>query len=594
MTQPSRKFLSILFALCFTALPGYSQVEPDTARQAAWQQFQSQHGPDWQVRWHSKTGTPRTVTAGTTKPYPGPPEQAARMFFAEHHRLFGMESGLPGLKLKSVRPLREVTHVRFQQTYQDLPVYDTEYLVHFRQDGRVIMTNGTYYPSIDVSTSPGISERTAQRIAIDDIGDRDVRGDVENTLLIYPRDGQFHLAWKLTVPLAPNGGWDYFVDAQTGTILRRQNLLVDVVGDGKVYPKHPDNSSVTITNLYRLDGTGYLRGTYVNVVNDEANRAQSASHSFQYSPSNTHFDEVNLYHHVDRFRNDFIEGLEDANNPLGFTQITAHAHSTCNGSDVNACFDRNTGELHFGDASSDPFFNDFAKEDKVIYHEYTHAVIDDQNSGILSTCEEEGAISEGVSDYFAGAHTGRSKIGDYVFASFPSAVRDMSDPVFATYSDYQAADGNYPNACPSTSGVDVEPHDGGELFSAVLWDLRNASGISASEANWLAYAALSYVSADPDFLEYRAAMLAEDDAAYGGQHACIIKHAFAGRGIGSAVAVTISGPSQLNGGEQGTWSTSVTCPQGAVSYQWYEKFDGETSFSPISGATSSSYAASYW
>ena len=58
--------------------------------------------------------------------------------------------------------------------------------------------------------------------------------------------------------------------------------------------------------------------------------------------------------------------------------------------------------------------------------------------------------------------------------------------------------------------------------------------------------------------------------------------------------VSISGPNELDGGEEGTWTTSVACPGSSISYQWYEKYASDDSFTAISGATSSSYTASYY
>lgn len=59
------------------------------------------------------------------------------------------------------------------------------------------------------------------------------------------------------------------------------------------------------------------------------------------------------------------------------------------------------------------------------------------------------------------------------------------------------------------------------------------------------------------------------------------------------VDVTISGPSSLNSGGTGTWTASVDGGSRTLSYQWYEKYDADNSFSPISGATSASYSAAY-
>jgi Zn-dependent metalloprotease len=113
-----------LFAILAYTSAAFGQVEPDTVRRNAWQQFQDQRGPEWTVRWNPETGTPASVTSGLTKPYSSPPVQAAKTFLQEHRQLFGMEPELSNLQLRSADKLREVTHVRFQQTYRDIPVYE--------------------------------------------------------------------------------------------------------------------------------------------------------------------------------------------------------------------------------------------------------------------------------------------------------------------------------------------------------------------------------------------------------------------------------------------------------------------------------------
>jgi len=60
------------------------------------------------------------------------------------------------------------------------------------------------------------------------------------------------------------------------------------------------------------------------------------------------------------------------------------------------------------------------------------------------------------------------------------------------------------------------------------------------------------------------------------------------------VEVTISGPTQLESGEEGTWTANVDGGSGSLSYQWYEKYDADTSFNKIYGATSASYSTALY
>lgn len=273
----------------------------DSIRKAIWQQFKNQNGSQWQVRWNKRTGLPASIFSGLTeKTYPGNAEQAARGFLADHGTLFGFQN-LSRLQHVKTQTHRGIRHVTFNQTVKDVPVYEAEYKVHLRSDGRVDMANGRYYPDIDISTSPSVSKTSAVDAARSEL--ELPTGTVLQSsaeLVIYPTDEQFRLAWELVLfSEEPLTDWFFMVDANSGEILEKLNQLTDVTGDGNVYPTHPGLSSVTNRDFYGLLGNGYLDGTYVDVQNASASEAYSSSHSFQYSTSNTHFDEASLYYHVD-------------------------------------------------------------------------------------------------------------------------------------------------------------------------------------------------------------------------------------------------------------------------------------------------------
>ena len=529
---------------------GQSQ-ENNSSRQAAWNTFKNAEGGSWNIQWEERSGLPKSIYGGFTKTYQGNPETAARTFLTEYRALFSMRSGLGDLRHRRTRENRGVNHVIFDQYYEAIRVEGGEYRVHLQTDGRVDMANGSYYPDIEVPTTPSISSDDAIRAAITQLELSSHENlKTESELVIWPGDETYHLAWKLILFSEEQiVDWEFISDAHSGKELIRQNRITHVTGTGDVFPTHPGLPSVSSRSLYRLSGNGTLTGTYVKVENDDASNAYAANHNFTYSTSSTHFDEVNVYYHVDDFRHNYIANLGS----LGFTQITAHLHSIHSHPsilDVNAWFSPSNGHLYFGDAASDTSVNNFAREDKVIYHEYGHAVIYDINSGISSSSNEEGAISEGTPDYFAGGHTERSIIGDYVSSA---NQRDMASPYLISYSAYQTSN--------------KAPHRGGEFFSAVLWDLRGKSGISDDDADFLVFDALNRLSGNPNFIEFRNAMIAADNSAYSGAHATLIQNTFADWGIGThvpppapSVSINTSGFSpELNWG-------SVS---GATSYKIY-------------------------
>ncbi|MCW9707386.1 M36 family metallopeptidase [Fodinibius salsisoli] len=560
--------------------PGTPPIVADSIRKAVWQQFTTQNGSDWQIRWDKDTGRAASIFSGVTQEtYSGDAKQAARSFISRYGVLFGM-SNIDKLEYKKMRRHRGVRHVTFQQTVENIPVYEAEFKVHLRQDGRVDMVNGTYYPDIEVSTSPSVTKSQAIRTAEEDFNiENSTALETTSELIVYPEDDQFYLAWKLTLfSEQPAINYFYIVDAHSGQVLYRLNQLTNITGVGDVYSTHPGLSSVGQGLFYRLTGNERLQGTYAHIVNDASAEAQSSIHSFKYGTGSTHFDEANLYFHIDNFRHNFIENIDDGS--LGFTQIRAHAHTPIQDInddgylDPNAWFNRSNQNLYFNDAYAPLGTEDFAKEDKVIYHEYGHAVIFDIESGIRSEFSEEGAISEGAPDYWAGSFTVRSIIGDYAFP--PLAQRDMANPEIDSYLDYQNRQ-DYPN---------VDSHDGGEFFSAILWDLRNT--ISASDVDFLVYDALYRVTGDPNFLGFRDAMIAADEAAFNGENKYDIQDTFAEWGVGEPAPLytSISGPVIIDAGETETYTASSSRGSGSYSYVWYEKPIGSSNWSNIGTGSS--------
>ena len=586
------KPLLLLIALFFS-VSIYAQEKPTTNRTVAWEQFKAQEGNDWKIRWNEQTGLPRVLTGQSTTKYVGTPEVAAKAFLIDYKELFALKANLSDLRHVQTKENRGVRHVTFQQYFEGVKVEGAQYKVHLRQDGTVDMANGFYYDTIDISVEPAITGRSAIDAAMLDLElATSLPNQNTSELVIYPQEGSVQLAFNVEVFVEePFTSWQYFIDATNGSIIEAYNKVtsiypradtntkaltkeiskkgnhVFVTGTGKVYPKHPGNSSVTTKSLFGLDGNGKLDGTYVRVKNSSTSDAYSGSHSFQYATTNTHFDETNLYYHVDNFRRNFIEGLDAGNNLFNFIEAFAHNNTVC---PSNACYSSGTGDIYFSDNAYE-----FAKEDKIIHHEYSHKVVRDIESGIQSNGGEEGSISEGTPDYFSGSFTGRSKILEY---SVPFAERDMSSPFYGSYSAFQS---------DNTDGTLVVSHTGGEFFSSILWDIRNNSGITTGEADFLVFDALYRVSGNPDFLEFRDAMLAADNNAYSGSHNNLIQDAFAVKGIGaySANDATITGSNYLPENTNSTWNVSGSNGTSPFDFTWFRK-NGSGSWFQVTTGTS--------
>lgn len=607
-----RRMLTFILILIFA---GYNPAEgqetgkqldlaPGLDRWTEWGKFKSANGPEWHIKWNKQTGVPDMIYMGITdKAYNGSPEQSARAFLADYRALFRMKEGLSGLLLQKVVLLNGTSHVRFQQIWKGLPVKDAVYLVHVRKNGKIDMANGTYYPQIQAPAVPLLSETIALQTAEQNLGRSMIEPRERSAeLVVYPSGEEFLLAWKVELQFQkPLGDWQYYIDAESGTILEKQNRMIGfaagsdnsdnltrlaekdginlssdkslpdahpvvfTTGYGNIYPTYPGgpgSSIPVLRTLYRLDGTGYLEGQYVTVENGAGSNAYEPSHDFTYQSSDPHFDEVNAYYHVDKYRNDYINGLGFN----GFTEVDA----VINPGQCNPYYNSGSHSIQLVDGSNCTEVNNTALEDKVIYHEYTHGVMYSVGNALWSSSDEKGAISEGTPDYFASSYADyRTTILDW---SWPEEIRDVANPFYSHYNQLPT-DGN--------GNVDAEPHRGGEFFSAILWDIRNRSPITVHEADIVVLGAVARLDADPTFTEFRDAMKAEDSALYYGVHNDLIHNIFAEWGIGNPVYYAyIEGPSQIQPDDPATWEAVVYGGTPPYSYQWYKDYtlDGTGQF----------------
>jgi len=274
-----------------------------------------------------------------------------------------------------------------------------------------------------------------------------------------------------------------------------------------------------------------------------------------------HFDEVNVYYHIDKFRHNFINNL----GTIGTLKVTANVNVRFGqgGGDVEgteAWYNPTNNELYFGSGNG-AGANNFARDYKVIYHEYFHAIHDHMNaSSIGNGVNEEGFITEGLADYFAGAFTNTPKIMEYVFdVPFPlSDIRDMNAPQISHYSNI---------------GQATTVHEGGEFFSSVLWDLRNDSNISSkSDIDKVVFGAMDNLDSSPTFEEFMDEMLERDVSSNSGSNLEEIHNAFNDAGIYSPTyldpaisqSTTISGTKIVHKNVNVTGSAVLTIAPGTT------------------------------
>ncbi|HUO06451.1 MAG TPA: hypothetical protein VMU16_14730, partial [Candidatus Binataceae bacterium] len=278
----SGKILAFFAVLFFAAYVPQSRAEssgPNTAGKA-WAQFRKQHGENWRVKWDPVLGTPSEMRGGRYAGPSGNPEQAARSFLSDNKALFHIGSNLSDLSVENLKHSPLGAHIFFKQTYQGLPVFNGGLDVHLTPANEVFLVHNRYATAAALSSlslTPSISAADAAKVAVTDAStykSTDKTGapialagtavTASSPELGIWRDGSngYRLAYKMTA-----GPILYVVDAQSGKILARTQLISFVDGNGQVFDPNP---VVTLNNpnLGDENNKNYktLKGAYSKVT----------------------------------------------------------------------------------------------------------------------------------------------------------------------------------------------------------------------------------------------------------------------------------------------------------------------------------------
>lgn len=472
------------------------------------------------IRWNSRTGTARSVRGMLSEPGDGSPDMIARQFLREQHTLFGSQAD--GADLRHLRTVeqRGIRHVTFQQNYQGVPVFGAEITVHIDQADRVHMANGEVHDALapDMEAEP-ISKSAALYTVMAHL---EIEGappsDAAVELAIFLKGATYYRAYQVRLDTRmPLGNWVYFVDAVSGSILDGYNAMrFGVKGKARVFntnPKRDDDEAVPVP-LFDLLGNRTLAGAHFQIINAEGPEAlaDSDAHEFVYDVGDSHFDETMVYYHLSRVAEFFRN--------LGFVNskgvMLAHVHlpepDTGNPNYDNAYYSPSKHAIFFGHGD---LFRDLAREAAVIYHEFSHSVVEAAQP-IMGT-HEAGALHEGYADYFACSLTNDAQIGEYV-------VGERGTPYLRhlrhekTYQDF--------------TGFDV--HIDGEIWGITCWKIREALG--ARVANRLVYDSLWFLPANATFPDAAEGLLQADVNLFGGEHLAELEAVFAEQSIGEEPA----------------------------------------------------------
>ena len=215
---------------------------------------------------------------------------------------------------------------------------------------------------------------------------------------------------------------------------------------------------VTLTDL---DNSGTLTGTYAKVISETGKAARRGPDGFVYTRDDDRFEQVMGYYWVTQAQH-YLQSLK-LQGPANARQQLLRINQY--GGD-NSFYREGSSKLTItlGKGGVDD-----AEDGEVIVHEYGHAVQDDQVPGFGSTLEA-GSIGEAFGDYLA------------VEVSTAVTGNTFQQPCVADWDSTSYTPG--PIHClrrlDSTKhypeDVEGEVHADGEMWSAALWQARQALG----------------------------------------------------------------------------------------------------------------------
>lgn len=435
-------------------------------------------------------GTPKEIWGFRTRKTSQAIRTHAKQVLMANSSLLGLDQQIRDLQL--VRTIHSVgaQHAIYQQYHLQHRIHRAYVTVHRDNAGRIYLIKNRAVPTnrlpktadFDVSKTSAIqAARKALR------GKKSGVSVSGSEALWFPQNGRLVPAWRVTLHVRePRQDWIIYVNAKTGKIISRyDNLSESPNGIAQVFDPSPvtrlggydellkgKNRLLPVpAKAYRrvtlrdLDNSGYLQGKRVTTQPTKQKRALRHDHVFVYSSDQHEFEQVMTYHHI----NEAIRYLEK----LGYRGKRTIFHDlvkvNVNGTrQDNSWYSPDEKQLTFGTGAIDD-----AEDGETILHELGHA-IQDAICPNFGQSHEAAAMGEGFGDYFAASFFGNRKPANYQHCVMtwdglliglqqhydPPCLRFVTNK--KTYADFRNL-ANY-------------EHENGEIWSATLWQIREAVG----------------------------------------------------------------------------------------------------------------------
>lgn len=366
--------------------------------------------------------------------------------------------------------------------------------------------------------------------AVDAVADTIVPGPpYANVYAISPAESEGTVQVELAHLSDPDG-------RLSGDFARVRNCVPDLAG-GEQIPLDLGGALSMVITACRPDFTALPgpAGDYLDIVPPATPDANDGR-----------FAEVMMYHHMQVVHDYYkgVHGLTDRDAPLdALVDVQAHIDLCDQWAKLpNAAFipKESLAQLPFGlgtalDVDGDAIVfsgtdtKDFSFDATVIYHEYTHAMLGATRlSGVFVDARGlnnlPGALNEAYADYFATTLIDSSTLGVY-------SLNDLGE--FAICGIPLGGGGNaardLDNAYGCPGDLTGEVHADSELFSAVLWEMRELLG--AEDADRVILGAVLTLTQTSDFTAAAEATIDQAFELFGEEVEGQVRERFEARGL---------------------------------------------------------------
>jgi len=441
---------------------------------------------------------------------------------------------------------------RFQQRVGGTPVLGAEAISDRAPGAYPHLVADTTRPAITAPAPARVSREHAVVLARSSVRSRALRARVSATLAIKPGHGG-RLVWRVLVPSArPLGDFEVLVDAATGALLARNDLMREFqTGRANLYRVNPvvqhrgarhlwsDRHDHDTRLLRRLrhrvalpklkSGQHCLRGRWVHALRGPSDRevCKRNLNWKKVTRADNPFEALEVYFQINRAQR-YVQrlGFSDSNpSPNGIVDHQQRAIANAYRMD-NSAYLPLSQTITFGAGGVDD-----GEDGDIIAHEYGHAMQDSQSPAFgHSTRYDPTALAEGSSDYWAAVMSSLAPNtaneddvcifewdGTTWGKFYPRVPPERSGRRCGRRADVTRTLGNALAHCRRVlfgSRFAPDPHCVGEVWSSALWSIRRSlwsQGYEGARMDQIYLAAQFLYTGRESFQDAARALLCADE-----------------------------------------------------------------------------------